>query len=78
MKSIAFSLGFDLCGISKAVSLDDEAPKLDEWLNRGYHGKMNYLAGHRELRLDPAKLVPGAKSVISLGLNYFPEKKIGA
>jgi epoxyqueuosine reductase len=73
---IARSLGFDLCGISRATALDHEAPKLEEWLRRGYQGKMQYLENHRELRLDPTKLVPEAKSVISLGFNYAPKERL--
>ncbi|NQZ79057.1 MAG: DUF1730 domain-containing protein, partial [Ekhidna sp.] len=70
---IAKDLGFSFCGISKAEFLADEAPKLEEWLKRGYQGKMGYLENHFEKRLDPSKLVPGAKSVVSLIYNYYPE-----
>jgi epoxyqueuosine reductase len=73
IKQTATQLGFSYCGISKAQFLEDEAPKLDEWLRRNYHGKMAYMANHFEKRLDPTKLVPGAKSVISLIYNYYPE-----
>jgi epoxyqueuosine reductase len=75
IKLIASDLGFSFCGISKAEFLENEAPKLEEWLNRGYQGKMGYLENHFDKRLDPSKLVPGAKSVISLVYNYYPEKK---
>jgi len=74
IKSIASSLGFSFCGISKAEFLEGEAPKLEEWLKRGYQGKMGYLENHFDKRLDPSKLVPGAKSVVSLIYNYYPEK----
>ncbi|MEO9870454.1 tRNA epoxyqueuosine(34) reductase QueG [Ekhidna sp.] len=74
IKLTASELGFSFCGISKAEFLEEEAPKLEEWLKRDYHGKMNYLENHFEKRLDPTKLVPGAKSVVSLVYNYFPEK----
>ncbi len=76
IKSEAANLGFSFCGISKAEFLDDEAPKLEEWLNRGYQGKMGYLENHFDKRLDPTLLVPGAKSVISLLYNYFPKKNL--
>ncbi|MBI4945758.1 MAG: tRNA epoxyqueuosine(34) reductase QueG [Bacteroidetes bacterium] len=66
-------LGFDFCGISKAEFLEEEAPTLEKWLNEARHGKMQYMENHFDLRLDPRKLMPGAKSVISLLLNYFPE-----
>lgn len=72
VKSIARDLGFSHCGISRAAFLEEEAPKLEEWLRRGYQGKMGYLENHFEKRLDPTKLVPGAKSVVSLIYNYFP------
>lgn len=54
--------------------MEEEAPKLEQWLARGYQGKMGYLENHFDKRLDPTKLVPGAKSVVSLAYNYFPEK----
>lgn len=73
VKSLASELGFSFCGISKAGFLEEEAPKLEEWLSRGYQGKMGYLENHFEKRLDPTKLVPGAKSVVSLIYNYYPE-----
>ncbi|MEP0365632.1 MAG: tRNA epoxyqueuosine(34) reductase QueG [Cyclobacteriaceae bacterium] len=74
IKSIATDLGFSFCGISKAGFLQDEAPKVEEWLKRGYQGKMGYLENHFEKRLDPTNLVPGAKSVVSLVYNYYPKK----
>ena len=74
VKQIASQMGFSFCGISEANYLEEEAPKLEEWLRRNYQGKMSYLENHFEKRLDPRKLVPGAKSVISLIYNYFPEK----
>jgi epoxyqueuosine reductase len=76
IKSTATNLGFSYCGISKAEFLKDEAPQLEEWLKRGYHGSMQYMENHFDKRLDPSLLVPGAKSVISLIYNYYPEKDI--
>jgi len=76
IKSKALELGFSFCGISKAEFLDKEAPKLEEWLKRGYQGKMSYLENHFDKRLDPSLLVPGAKSVISLIYNYYPAKDL--
>ncbi|MBV6647151.1 MAG: tRNA epoxyqueuosine(34) reductase QueG, partial [Cyclobacteriaceae bacterium] len=73
VKQISNELGFDFCGISTATFLEDEAPRLEEWLKRGYQGKMSYLENHFDKRLDPTKLVPGAKSVISLIYNYSPK-----
>ncbi len=74
IKAISADIGFSFCGISKAEFLEKEAPKLEEWLRRGYQGKMGYLENHFDKRLDPRLLVPGAKSVISLVYNYFPNK----
>jgi epoxyqueuosine reductase len=65
IKSKAAELGFSFCGISKAEFLDKEAPLLEEWLRRGYQGKMSYLENHFDKRLTHL-LVPGARSVISL------------
>jgi epoxyqueuosine reductase len=69
-------LGFDYCGISRAGFLEEEAPRLEQWLLKNMHGRMHYMANFFDLRLDPRKLVPGAKSVISLLYNYFPGKDI--
>jgi epoxyqueuosine reductase len=76
IKKIATDLGFSYCGISKAEFLTEEAPRLEEWLKRNYQGKMNYLENHFDKRLDPTLLVPGAKSIISLIYNYYPEKDL--
>lgn len=73
IKSTALDLGFNYCGVSRAEKLEDEARYLEEWLNKGYHGTMQYMENYFDLRTDPTKLVPGAKSVITLLLNYFPE-----
>lgn len=73
IKQKAFELGFEEVGISKAGFLDEEAKKLELWLNQGKHGSMAYMANHFDLRTDPRKLVPGAKSVISLSYNYYTE-----
>jgi len=73
----AKSLGFSHVGISKADFLEAEADHLDQWLKRGYQGEMGYLERNMDLRLDPRKLVPGAKTVVSLLFNYHnPEKPI--
>lgn len=60
-------------GISRAEHMEEEARHLERWLSKGYHGEMGYMANHFEMRTDPTKLVPGAKSVISLMYNYFPQ-----
>ncbi len=75
VKTIAAGLGFDYCGIAKAQLLNDDARRLENWLSKGMHGKMQYMENHFDLRIDPCKLVPGAKSVITLLLNYFPSQQ---
>jgi epoxyqueuosine reductase len=72
----AKEVGFEFCGISKAEFLSEEAPRLEKWLNDGRNGQMGYMANHFDKRLDPRKLVEGAKSVISVLLNYYPEKQL--
>ncbi|MCR9182383.1 MAG: tRNA epoxyqueuosine(34) reductase QueG [Flavobacteriaceae bacterium] len=74
IKTEANRLGFLSCGISKAGFLEEEAPRLEKWLNQNMHGEMRYMENHFDKRLDPTKLVPGAKSVISLLLNYYPKE----
>ncbi|KXO00392.1 epoxyqueuosine reductase [Aequorivita aquimaris] len=74
IKSKAKRLGFLSCGISKAEFLEEEAPRLENWLNKNMHGEMAYMENHFDKRLDPTILVPDSKSVISLLLNYFPSE----
>lgn len=69
---MAKGLGFDYCGIARAVHLDEDARRLEQWLQKGMHGTMQYMENHFDLRIDPTKLVPGAKSVITLLKNYYP------
>lgn len=70
IKAKAHELGFLACGIARAEFLSDEAPRLEKWLREGRNGAMGYMANHFDLRLDPRKLVEGARSVISLAYNY--------
>ncbi len=74
IKAEAARLGFDDCRVARAGFLEQEAPRLERWLREGMHGQMGYMASHFDLRLDPRKLVPGARSVIMLAHNYFPER----
>ncbi|WP_428230136.1 tRNA epoxyqueuosine(34) reductase QueG [Flavobacterium sp.] len=74
IKSEAKRLGFLSCGISKAGFLEEEAPRLEKWLNNNHHGQMAYMENHFDKRLDPTLLVDDAKSVVSLLLNYYPEE----
>lgn len=76
IKQWASDLGFLQCGIAKADFLEDDAPLLEKWLNQGMHGTMNYMENHFDKRLDPRKLVPDSRSVISLLYNYSPDKKL--
>ena len=75
IKTEAKRLGFLSCGISKAQFLEEEAPRLEKWLNNNMHGEMQYMENHFDKRLDPTKLVEGSKSVVSLLLNYFPSEE---
>ena len=74
IKQLSARLGFEFCGIAKAVKLEDDARRLESWLNKGMHGNMKYMEKYFDLRIDPCKLVPGARSVITLLLNYYPEE----
>ncbi|GAA4763635.1 MULTISPECIES: tRNA epoxyqueuosine(34) reductase QueG [Flavobacterium] len=74
IKSEALRLGFLSCGISKAGFLEDEAPRLENWLNKNMHGQMSYMENHFDKRLDPTLLVDDAKSVVSLLLSYYPSE----
>jgi epoxyqueuosine reductase len=75
IKQEARRLGFDACGIAIARPLDDDARRLEQWLKKGMQGGMQYMENYFDLRIDPAKLVPGAKSVVTLLLNYYPKEK---
>jgi epoxyqueuosine reductase len=75
IKNEAKRLGFLSCGISKADFLEEEAPRLEQWLKKNMHGEMQYMENHFDKRLDPTKLVEDSKSVVSLLLNYFPSKE---
>lgn len=75
VKQLAQELGFDQCGIAKAKKLDEDARRLENWLLKGMQGSMKYMENHFELRIDPTRLVPGAHSVITLLLNYFPAEQ---
>ena len=74
IKSEAKRLGFLSCGISKSGFLEEEAPRLEQWLNQNQHGQMAYMENHFDKRLNPNLLVDDAKSVVSLLLNYYPSE----
>jgi epoxyqueuosine reductase len=71
IKEVASEEGFDLVGIAEATWLDTESSHLKEWLERGYHGSMNWMVKNFDKRVDPRRILDGAKSVISLGKNYY-------
>lgn len=71
----ALELGFSGVAIAKAEYMEEEARHLEQWLNSGYHATMHYLEKHFDLKVDPTKLVPGAKSVVCLMYNYYTDIK---
>jgi epoxyqueuosine reductase len=75
LKEKSRQLGFDYCGIAKAEKLDEDARRLEAWLSKGMNGAMEYMNNYFDLRTDPTRLVPGAKSVITFLLNYFPHEQ---
>jgi epoxyqueuosine reductase len=75
VKQLASENGFDYCGIAKAGTLDEDARRLEKWLGQGMHGTMKYMENYFDLRIDPTKLFPGAKSVITLLQNYYPSQQ---
>lgn len=75
IKKTAHALGFDYCGVARAVKLDEDAARLENWLRQGMQGGMRYMEKYFDLRVDPSKLVPGARSVITLLKNYYPPQK---
>jgi epoxyqueuosine reductase len=78
IKAEAYRLGFSACGIARAIPLDCESENLGKWLDSKYNGEMKYMENHFDMRLSPALLVEGAKSVISLAYNYYSSKKQAA
>ncbi|MBP6456687.1 MAG: tRNA epoxyqueuosine(34) reductase QueG [Chitinophagaceae bacterium] len=76
LKNEAKLLGFDQCGIAKAGFLENDARRFDTWLAKDFHGKMSYMERNIELRLNPQKLVPGAKTVITFLKNYYSDEKL--
>lgn len=74
VKAESHRLGFMECRIAKAEKLDDDARRLEQWLKNGYQAQMQYMERHFDLRVDPTKLLPGAKSVVTLLMNYFPSE----
>jgi epoxyqueuosine reductase len=75
VKKLAGQLGFDFCGVAQARRLEEDERRLANWLQKGYQGMMQYMENYFDLRVDPTRLVPGARSVITLLLNYFPAEQ---
>lgn len=75
IKTESAKAGFDFCGIAKAEMLEDDARRLEQWLGNQRHGDMHYMTNHFDLRVDPTKLVPGARSVITFIKNYYPQQQ---
>ena len=75
IKAEARTLGFDACGIAEVTEAESEAEYLDRWIAEGCHADMAYMERNRGVRLNPAELVEGARSVISVAMNYYPEVK---
>ncbi|MET0393908.1 MAG: tRNA epoxyqueuosine(34) reductase QueG [Chitinophagaceae bacterium] len=75
VKNTASGLGFDFCGIARAERLHEDAARLEQWLGQDMQGSMRYMENHFELRVDPTRLVPGARSVITLLKNYYPARE---
>ena len=76
VEQLAISIGFNACGVCPAHKLSENQPPFEEWISKGMHGEMQYMERNIDKRLDPTLLVPNAKSVISVLLNYFPGNPI--
>ncbi len=74
IKQTAVELGFEYCGIARSQKLDKDAARLEQWLNSNMQGTMQYMENYFDMRIDPSRLVPGAKSIITLLKNYFPSQ----
>jgi len=75
IKEWAQQLGFSYCGVARARMLEEDARRLEDWLSKGMHGNMQYMENYFDKRIDPRKLVDGARSVITLLFNYFPSER---
>ena len=71
IKTWALEVGFDKVGIARAERLEKEGAHLFQWLDAGYHGEMAWMERWRDQRVDPGELLPNAKSVVAVALNYF-------
>jgi 5-methylcytosine-specific restriction endonuclease McrA len=71
IKQRALFEGFNKVGIVGAESLEDEGRRLKEWLARGHHGEMRWMARDVHKRISPHEIFPQARSVVVVALNYF-------
>src|SRR5688572_12376764 len=71
VRAFARELGFDAVGFAAAERMDDEGVRLEDWLERGYHGSMEWLARNTDRRIDVRAILPSAKSVIVVARNYY-------
>ena len=78
IKQTALDLGFSACGVAKIESAVSEIGYYDRWIAKGYQAGMHYMANHREIRLHPEELLEGARTIISVALNYYPAQKLPA
>lgn len=72
LKQKALELGFAVCGVARAGALENHRPFVESWLQKGFHGPMQYMVRNQEKRIDPRLLVPGAKSLVVVAMNYYP------
>ena len=75
IKEKAYHLGFSACGIAPVGTANTESSFFNRWLSNGFHADMEYMENYKDIRLNPEKLLDGAKSVISVALNYYPKQK---
>jgi epoxyqueuosine reductase len=74
IKKLAIELGFDAVGIAPSAIVED-AQNFHDWMYDGYAGEMDYLGRNVDLRRNPELLLPGARSIVVIGLNYYPTEK---
>ena len=76
IKQTALEMGFSTCGVAKVEAAESEIGYYDRWIAKGYQAGMSYMANHRAIRLHPERLLEGARTIISVALNYYPSQKL--